>query len=93
MAAPLILGLSFLVLIHEFGHFIAARIFGIRVNKFYIFFNPKFSLVKLKKINGKLHYKFFSKNLPDTELVVDENGNPILDEKGNKKYKNSFNSS
>ncbi|HOF15687.1 MAG TPA: RIP metalloprotease RseP [Bacteroidales bacterium] len=88
MAAQLILGLSFLVLIHEFGHFIAARIFGIRVNKFYIFFNPKFSLVKLKKINGKIHYKFFSKNLPDTELVVDENGNPILDEKGNKKYKN-----
>lgn len=40
--------LSLLVLIHEFGHFIAARIFGIRVEKFYIFFNPWFSLWKRK---------------------------------------------
>ncbi len=88
MAAQLIVGLSFLVLIHEFGHFITARMFGIRVNKFYIFFNPKYSLVKIKKINGKLQWKFFSKNLPDTELLTDDNGNPILDEKGKKKYKN-----
>lgn len=34
--------LSLLVLIHEFGHFIAARIFRIRVEKFYIFFDPCF---------------------------------------------------
>lgn len=87
MAAQLILGLSFLVLIHEFGHFITARMFGIRVNKFYIFFNPKFSLVKFKKINGKLKWKFFSKNLPDTELETDYKGDPLLDEKGRKKYK------
>ena len=38
--------LSLLVAIHEFGHFIAARIFRIRVEKFYIFFNPWFSLFK-----------------------------------------------
>ena len=87
MAAQLILGLSFLVLIHEFGHFIAARIFGIRVNKFYIFFNPKISFIKCKKINGKWHWKFFSKNLPDTEAILDEDGDPLLDEKGKKKYK------
>lgn len=87
MAAQLILGLSFLVLVHELGHFIAARIFGIRVNKFYIFFNPKFSLVKCKKINGKLRWKFFTKNLSDTELMLDESNNPILDEKGKKKFK------
>ncbi len=88
MTAQLILGLSFLVMIHEFGHFIAARIFGIRVNKFYIFFNPKFSIFKCKKINGKMHWKFFYKNLPDTEVVLDEEGNPLLDEKGKKKHKN-----
>lgn len=40
--------LSMLVLIHEFGHYIAARIFKIRVEKFYIFFNPWFSLYKHK---------------------------------------------
>ena len=40
--------LSMLVLIHEFGHFITARMFGIRVDKFYIFFNPWFSLFKRK---------------------------------------------
>ena len=40
--------LSLLVLIHEFGHFITARMFGIRVDKFYLFFNPWFSLWKRK---------------------------------------------
>lgn len=40
--------LSLLVLIHEFGHYITARIFKIRVEKFYIFFNPWFSLYKRK---------------------------------------------
>lgn len=40
--------LSLLVLIHEFGHYIAARIFKIRVDAFYIFFNPWFSLYKRK---------------------------------------------
>jgi regulator of sigma E protease len=39
MAAQLLLGLSILVLLHEFGHFIAARAFGIRVEKFYLFFD------------------------------------------------------
>ena len=40
--------LSLLVLIHEFGHFITARMFGMRVDKFYLFFNPWFSLWKRK---------------------------------------------
>ncbi|MDD2345755.1 MAG: RIP metalloprotease RseP [Bacteroidales bacterium] len=39
MAAQLILGLSILVLLHEFGHFIMARAFGIKVEKFYLFFD------------------------------------------------------
>ena len=45
-AAQLIVALAFLVIIHEFGHYIFARVFGIKVEKFYLFFNPWFSLVK-----------------------------------------------
>ena len=43
--------LSMLVLIHEFGHYITARMVGARVDKFYLFFNPWFSLYK-RKIGG-----------------------------------------
>lgn len=39
MVAQLILGLSILVLLHEFGHYITARMFGIKVEKFYLFFD------------------------------------------------------
>ncbi|WP_342647276.1 RIP metalloprotease RseP [Mucilaginibacter sp. CSA2-8R] len=39
MAGQLILGLSILVILHELGHFIAARAFGIKVEKFYLFFD------------------------------------------------------
>lgn len=42
------LALAFLVVIHEFGHYIFARIFGIRVEKFYMFFDPWFSIAKWK---------------------------------------------
>jgi len=45
----LLLSLSILVLFHEFGHFITARIFKTRVEKFYMFFDPWFSLFKFKK--------------------------------------------
>lgn len=45
----LILSLSLLVVIHEFGHFLFARIFKIRVEKFYLFFDPWFSIFKFKK--------------------------------------------
>ena len=38
-AAQLVLALAILIIIHEFGHFLFARIFGIRVEKFYIFFD------------------------------------------------------
>lgn len=47
-AAQLILSLSILVILHEFGHFIPARLFKTRVEKFYLFFNPWFSLFKKK---------------------------------------------
>lgn len=42
----LILSLSILVVVHEFGHFAAAKLFKTRVEKFYLFFNPWFSLFK-----------------------------------------------
>lgn len=47
-AAQLLLSLSLLVLLHEFGHYITARWFGCRVEKFYLFFDPWFSLFKKK---------------------------------------------
>lgn len=47
-ALQLVAALAFLVVIHEFGHYIFARMFGIKVEKFYLFFNPGFSLFKWK---------------------------------------------
>src|SRR3954468_3738603 len=49
-----ILSFSILVILHELGHFLPARWFGCRVEKFYLFFNPWFSLYK-KKI-GETEY-------------------------------------
>ena len=45
----LLLSLSILVVLHEAGHFMFARLFKTRVEKFYLFFNPWFSLFKIKK--------------------------------------------
>ena len=50
-AFQLILSLSILVVLHELGHFIPAKLFGTRVEKFYLFFDWPFSLFK-KKIGG-----------------------------------------
>jgi regulator of sigma E protease len=47
-AAQLFLSLSILVVLHEFGHYIPARLFKTRVEKFYLFFNPWFCLFKKK---------------------------------------------
>jgi regulator of sigma E protease len=48
-ASQLILSLSILVVLHELGHFIPAKLFKTRVEKFYLFFDPWFSLFKFKK--------------------------------------------
>jgi regulator of sigma E protease len=53
-AAQLILSLSILVVLHEFGHFLFAKLFKTRVEKFYLFFNPGFSLFRVKK--GETEY-------------------------------------
>ena len=48
-AVQLIASLSILVVLHELGHFIPAKLFKTRVEKFYLFFDPWFSLFKFKK--------------------------------------------
>ena len=53
-ATQFILSLSFLIVLHELGHFIPAKLFKTRVEKFYLFFDYKFSLLK-KKI-GETEY-------------------------------------
>jgi len=83
MAAQLILGLSILVFIHELGHFLFARMFKTRVEQFYLFFNPKFSLFRAKKINGSWKFRFFSKNVPAKfRKKTNADGNELKDEKG-----------
>ncbi len=53
-AAQLLLSLSILIIFHEFGHYITAKWFKCRVEKFYLFFDPWFSLFKKKK--GETEY-------------------------------------
>ena len=55
-ALQLVLALSLLVLLHEGGHFFFAKLFGVRVEKFYIFFDYKFSLFKFKPKNSDTEY-------------------------------------
>ncbi len=52
--AQLLLSLSILVILHEAGHFMFAKLFKTRVEKFYLFFDPWFSLIKFKK--GETQY-------------------------------------
>lgn len=47
-AGYLLFSLSILVIVHEFGHFITAKWFKCRVEKFYLFFDPWFSIFKKK---------------------------------------------
>lgn len=65
-----ILSISILVVLHELGHFLPAKWFKTRAEKFFLFFDPWFSIFSMKKINGKWQYKLLSKNLPDTETIV-----------------------
>ena len=53
-AAQFFLSLSILVILHELGHFTFAKIFKTRVEKFYVFFNPWFSIFKFKR--GETEY-------------------------------------
>ena len=55
-ALQLMMSLSLLVIIHEGGHFLFARLFKVRVTKFYLFFDPWFSLFKFKPKNSETEY-------------------------------------
>ncbi len=59
-AFQLIVALIVLVTVHEFGHYFFSRLFGIKVSRFYLFFNPKFSLLKYFPREGLL--KIISKD-------------------------------
>jgi regulator of sigma E protease len=61
MAGQLILGLSILVTLHEFGHFITAKWFKMRVDKFYLFFDFLFPIPTV------LNFALFKKKVGDTE--------------------------
>ncbi len=52
----LILALSILIVLHEGGHFFFSKLFGVRVEKFYLFFDWKFSLFKFKPKNSDTEY-------------------------------------
>ena len=71
-AAQLFLSLAILVTLHEFGHFLPARLFKTRIEKFYLFFNPWFSLFRFKKVNGIKKTAWFTKDSPK-EWKEDEN--------------------
>ncbi len=57
-----VLALSLLVLFHEFGHYSFAKLFKTRVEKFYLFFNPRRSLIRFKRFDGKWHCKVLAPN-------------------------------
>ncbi|MDE6716957.1 MAG: RIP metalloprotease RseP [Muribaculaceae bacterium] len=87
-AAQLILAFAILVIIHEFGHFLFARIFGVKVEKFYIFFDPWKEIFKWKP---KKYFGFFGKtkklkNADKADIDAQEDE----DVKENPKKKSSF---
>ncbi|MDE6409150.1 MAG: RIP metalloprotease RseP [Muribaculaceae bacterium] len=82
-AAQLILAFAILVIIHEFGHFLFARIFGVKVEKFYIFFDPWKEIFKWKP---KKYFGFFGKT---KNIAKKEENEPDEGEKGEGK-KSSF---
>ncbi len=65
------LSLSILIFIHELGHFLAAKAFKTRVEKFYLFFDWGFSIFRCKKVNGKWRFKFFAKNEPEKYIATE----------------------
>ena len=70
-----ILSLGLLVMIHEFGHYSFSRLFGVWVEKFYMFFNPWLTIVKWKP--GK-YVKWFSHG---DEMAVAGENDPNEDKK------------
>lgn len=85
----LLLSLSLLVITHELGHLGFAKLFKTRVRRFYLFFNPKVSILKAKKFDGKWHFLFFNSELPDSWMQADPDKpryTTEIDEKTKKEY-------
>ena len=76
-----ILSISLLVLLHEGGHFFFSKIFGVRVNRFYIFFNPKFHLFSTY---DKWFRKLMKKEPVEVPVKIEK------DEKGNEHKKKEY---
>ncbi|MCM1163797.1 MAG: RIP metalloprotease RseP [Muribaculaceae bacterium] len=64
-ALQFVVALGLLIVIHEFGHYFFSRLFGIKVNRFYLFFNPYFSLVKYYPREGVVKFIASSKTAAD----------------------------
>lgn len=75
-ALQLVVALVILVTVHEFGHYIFARIFGIRVNRFYLFFNPGFSLLKYYPLEGVVKVIAYDRNGSETSWLTFKVGKP-----------------
>ena len=76
-ALQLILALALLVTIHEFGHYIFARMYGMRVDRFYLFFNPWFSLLKYYPDKGKLQLIAWTTRPKGPDGKPDENAGEV----------------
>lgn len=70
-AFQLILAFAILVVIHEFGHFVFSRIFGVRVEKFYIFFDPWFEIFKWRP---KRYWGFFGRSKKSPDALDEKEG-------------------
>lgn len=71
-ALQLIVAFLILVTVHEFGHYIFARMFGIKVNRFYLFFNPWFSLLKYYPDKGELQIIAWTKKVGEGDDAKEE---------------------
>lgn len=82
-AVQLILAFAFLVIIHEFGHFLFARLFGVRVEKFYIFFDPWTELFKWRpgRYVGGLGKTRKLKGCDDADEATDRAPQPVRKKK------------
>ena len=85
-ATQLILAFAILVIIHEFGHFLFARLFGVKVEKFYIFFDPWTEIFKWKPkkyVGGLGKKKDISKS--DERQEIEAENNPDISNLNNAK--------
>src|ERR1700681_4854657 len=73
--------LVILILVHEFGHFIVAKAFGIRVDEFGIFFPPRIAAIKYGETEYSINWlpfggfvKIFGENPPSDDEAIESEG-------------------